>query len=151
MPLPEGYLPRKGDEILVRARVKSDNHAHDDEFFLEIVGRTHHNFFMSIDEIHSLHCRHWNEGDAVIYPGFIGKCEVIACDGDAVWIKSFTNNRTTVNANELEPYVEPKPDEFKIDPQWEADPIKPDPILDGMLNATPGSQSIVGDDEAIEG
>lgn len=143
MPLPEGYLPRKGDEVLVRARVKSDNHAHDGEFFLEIVGRTHHNFFMSIDEIHSLHFRHWNEGDAVIYPGFVGRCEVIACDGDAVWIRSFANNRTTVNANELEPYVEP------VERMTEAE------LVAGLEHLIPppepGSQSIVGDDEAIEG
>jgi hypothetical protein len=154
MPLPEGYLPRKGDIVLVQARAKRDTNLDvDSEGYFEIIGQEHCKFFMDVSAIHSLHCRRWNEGDRVKSIEFDGPGLVIGISDEWVWVLCETGEdeggRYTLTANE--PYIEPKSDEFKIDPQWEADPIKPDPILDGMLHATPGSQSIVGDDEAIEG
>lgn len=124
MSLPEGYLPRKGDEVLIRARMITADDG--EEHYLAIVGREHHKVFLSNSEIHSLHCRHWNEGDRVTSEEFAGPGIVLATSDEWVWVMCETGYeegvRYTFAANELEPYVEPEA----------------------------GSQSVVADDDEIK-
>jgi hypothetical protein len=123
MPLPEGYLPRKGDIVLVQARAKRDTNLDEDsEGFFELVGREHRNFFMLPSEIHSIHCRKWEVDDRVRIIGTSFPMEVIGVCDDKVWCRYPNGTMATYEANQLEPYTEP----------------------------APGSQSIVGDDEEIK-
>jgi hypothetical protein len=107
MPIPEGYLPRKGDEVLVRARAKRDARPEDPdiECYLEIIGQEHQKFFLKASEIHSIYVRCWNIGDTVTADD--GPAEVIAVDGSDVWVRDLDGVRWTVEANQLAPYVEP--------------------------------------------
>lgn len=86
MPIPEGYLPRKGDEVLVRARAKRDARPEDPdiECYLEIIGQEHQKFFLKASEIHSVYARCWNIGDTVTGYNFDGPAEVLAVDGSEV-------------------------------------------------------------------
>jgi hypothetical protein len=115
MPIPEGYLPRKGDELLVRVCVCHDTVLGDPELDtmiqVEVVGSSHRRFFVDLDKIHSLHCRKWNEGDRVKSIEFDGPGTVLAVSDEWVWVLCETGEyegfRYTLPANELEPYVEP--------------------------------------------
>jgi hypothetical protein len=143
MPLPEGYLPRKGDEVLVRARAKRDTNIDvDSEGYLELVGQEHHKFFMNVSEIHSLYRRQWNEGDRVKSIEFYGPGLVIGISDEWVWVLCETGEdeggRYTLTANELEPWVEPAE-------------IMTQEDIKRAFAPSPVSQSIVGDDEPIEG
>jgi hypothetical protein len=110
MPLPEGYLPRKGDIVLVQARAKRDAYPNEPDIqcYFEIVGHETNKFFMAVSEIHSIYSRNWEIGDTVSYPAmFEGPAEVLAVDGHEVWVRDTENQRWTIEANELEAYVEP--------------------------------------------
>jgi len=112
MPLPKGYLPRNGDEVLIRARAKRDTSEDaDGEGYFEIVGREHNKFFMQPSEIHSLYLRNWDIGTMVTCGGeFEGPAEVIAVDGAEVWCRTENGIRWTIEANELEPHIAPEDD-----------------------------------------
>lgn len=109
MPLPEGYLPREGDEVLIRARLK---HGLDDdgEGYFEIVGKEHNKFFMDADKIHGLYRRQWNEGDKVRSIEFGWQGRVLATSEVWVWVEVETGpdayRKYTFAANELEPWVD---------------------------------------------
>jgi hypothetical protein len=117
MPLPEGYLPRKGDELLVRARVTYDCEVGDADVHVAMVGAEHKKYMIPLAEIHSLHARKWSEGDRV--QNDWGWFEVVAVSDDQVWGKcrGHLNDsggsiglKYTFDANDLEPYVEPATD-----------------------------------------
>ena len=128
MSLPEGYLPRKGDTLLIRVDVRSDYRVDDDGLVsVAVTGSPHRTLFADFGKIHSLYCRHWNEGDRVREIGdhaMVGP--VVAIFEDYVWVKIDKGENAgamlTFSANEIEP--EPLP--------------------------APGSQSVVGDDEEIK-
>jgi hypothetical protein len=130
MPLPEGYLPRKGDVLLIRVVVQSDYYDIGDGLVSAAVDSAEHRkLFVNMDKIHSLYRRKWNAGDKVTAGDFEGAGEVIGIDGDEVWVRDTLDLRWTIVANELEPWVDPE------------EQISPPPA--------PGSQSVVGDDEEI--
>jgi hypothetical protein len=88
MPIPEGYLPRKGDVVLIKARAKRDAYPDSDrenasiQCYFEVVGHEGGtNFFVRADEIHSLYARNWDVGDMVFGDGLTGPAEVLAVDG----------------------------------------------------------------------
>jgi hypothetical protein len=60
MPLPEGYLPREGDVLIVYARVKY-NVDHGDEY----VHVNNANGVIGLDNVIGIHSRKWEEDDAV--------------------------------------------------------------------------------------
>jgi hypothetical protein len=129
MPLPEGYYPRKGDEVLILARAKSDTRIDDDPerpCYLEIVGKEHQSVFLPRSGIHSLYCRKWNVGDWVFYKDgdFEGIATVIATHGSWVWAES-DGNLWTVPANEL---TEP-PEQIAVETLTEAELLAGDRLI----------------------
>ncbi len=151
MSLPEGYLPRRGDEILIRVRALHDARTDetDSMVHVEVVGNEHRKLFVDLDNIHSLYCRKWNEGDKVTCKGeFEGHGTVISTHADSVWVEQDGGDCDgllwTCEANGLEPYVEP------LEKMTEAE------LLDGLAPLLPpepircrGSQSDIGDGEEI--
>jgi hypothetical protein len=154
MPLPEGYLPGEGDEVLIRVRAKRDSRPDKPEIecYFEIIGNEHQSFFMRAAEVHSLHRRNWNIGDTVTSDEFEGPGEVIAIDGSEVWIRDTQCLRWTVYANDLLPYVAPTvlaSDSVSVDAPLDgavdipADtvmlmaPLTITPVSDGVLPAEP--------------
>ena len=120
MPLPEGYYPRKGDEVLIRARAMHDLRPDDDAggCHFEIIGAEHKSVFLSRDQIYGLYCRKWNEGErvrAIEEPESMG--EVVAVHGKFVWIKPRTGYMLTFEANELEA----EPEQIAVEKMTEAE------------------------------
>ncbi len=145
MPLPEGYLPRKGDIVLVQARAKRDSTdiVGEREIYLEIVGYEHHKLFVESADVHSLYRRQGNEGDRVSAGDFEGPGTVIAVDENEVWVRDTQGLRWTIYANDLGPWVEPALDVMStIDANYAESFEHPMP-------PAPGSQSVVGNDEEI--
>ena len=85
MPLPQGYRPRKGDELLVRARVTYNCEVGDADVHVAMAGAEHKKYMIPLADIYSLHARKWNEGDRV--QNDWGWFEVIAVSEDQVWAK----------------------------------------------------------------
>lgn len=146
MPLPEGYLPRKGDEVLIRARAKRDTDA-DGEGYFEIIGAEHYKLFMNAEEVHSLYRRQWNEGDLVKSVEFDGRGRVVAVSDDYVWVVAETGldegGYYTLEANHLELWEEPIPTITEAELLAGLEP------LIAPCDGSPGSQSVVGDDDPI--
>lgn len=87
MPLPEGYIPREGDEVLIRVIVRSNYRDDGDGLVpVAVVGAEHRTLFADIGKIHSLYCRKWNEGDLVKSEEFNGEGVVMATSDEWVWI-----------------------------------------------------------------
>jgi hypothetical protein len=106
MTLPKGYLPKKGDELLIRATVKYDvdrKRDPDDPVWVHLkpVGG-HNSFVASLDAVAGLHCRKWDVGAMVTSGEFEGTGEVIATHGTEVWVKDFEGDLWTVAANDLD-------------------------------------------------
>ena len=128
MPLPEGYLPRKGDEVLIRVRAVRDLRPDDDAggCLFVVVGAEHQNIFLSRDQIHSLYCRKWNVGDrvrAIEEPETGG--EVVAVCGEFVWVKDKGESMCTFEANELEA----EPEEIAVETLTEAELLAGDRLI----------------------
>jgi hypothetical protein len=115
MPIPKGYLPRKGDIVLVQARAKRDAYPNEPEIqcYFEVVGQETAKFFMSASEIHSIYARNWSVGDEVMSADGCDHGVVVATMDDQVWVKVNPTEDDpagfmgTFDANMLEPYVEP--------------------------------------------
>jgi hypothetical protein len=130
MPLPEGYLPRKGDEVLIRARAMHDLRPDDDAggCHFEIIGAEHKSVFLSRDQIYGLHCRKWNEGDRVRVigePETVG--EIVAARGKYVWIEVDKVDwpMLTFEANELEA----EPEQIAVETLTEAELLAGDRLI----------------------
>jgi hypothetical protein len=144
MPLPEGYAPRKGDELLIRVVVRHDyDDAADGLISVAVVGAEHRALFANLDKVHAIYCRAWNDGDRVESGDTCGPCTVLAVHAPWVWIKEDGPDGSlwTIEANELEPYVEPT--------VRASDSVSVDAPLDGAvapLTVTPITGTIaVGD------
>lgn len=112
-----GYLPREGDILTIRAIVKYDVEAGEDRVHIRPFGaHTDSSVPLKSDgtlaEV-TLYCRHWSEGDLVIvcfthrdpdYRGLDG--QVLAVFGEAVWVKFGSGTPQTVLANDLTPAPE---------------------------------------------
>jgi hypothetical protein len=154
MPLPEGYLPRKGDELLIRVTVRNDYGKNDGSLVsVTVTGAPHHQFFAYLDKVHSIYARKWSEGDRV--QNSEGWGEVVAVHDDQVWVKLLHGNKEfamaglmiTADANDLDPYVDTE--ELAIETMTEAEllagleGLAPPP--EAPCNGQLGSQSFVGD------
>jgi hypothetical protein len=115
MSLPQGYLPRKGDTLLICVDVRSDYNTVDGSLVsVAVTGSPHRTLFADFDKIHSIYARKWNEGDRV--RSSEGWGEVVAVHEDQVWFKLLGDvgeygaigAMYTFDANDLEPYVEPE-------------------------------------------
>lgn len=102
MPLPEGYLPRQGDVVVIHGIVKYNVDPGDTYADVMIEGK-YSSVHIELDKIAGLHCRHWNEGDKVHLPGraITDVGEVIATNGDNVWIAMPGGSMATYHANQL--------------------------------------------------
>lgn len=105
MTLPTGYLPREGDLLTIRCRVRFNVDAGETEVHVAIVGADYKTFLLSFSDIVDLHCRAWEPHDKVKKEDAIG--EVIAVDDGVVWVKFEDGTRGAYPANEL---VEAQPD-----------------------------------------
>ena len=121
MPLPEGYLPREGDELLIRVKVRFSVDAGETSVLIDRVTS------VELNEIHAIYCRKWNEGDRVKLrrdDSAIGT--VIATHGKHIWVHWDSDPDQTVEdfdshlANDLEP-------EPAIIAAPETQPIEPPP------------------------
>ena len=107
MTLPKGYLPKEGDELLIRATVKYDvrikKDATDETTYVHLrpVGG-HTSFMVDVAAVAGIYCRNWDVGAIVISGEFEGTGEVIATHGTEVWVKDFEGELWTVEANDLE-------------------------------------------------
>jgi hypothetical protein len=154
MPLPEGYLPRRGDELLIRAKVSFDVETDDEDVHLEPIGAEWKKVMIPLAEVYALHCRTWKKGEKVTQANW-GSGTIIAVHENMVWVQlALTGGLATFEANALEPYVDPE--ELAVETMTEAELLAglepliiPEPNI--VPDPAPGSQSIVGDDEAIEG
>lgn len=107
MPLPEGYLPRKGDLISVQGTVKWDVEFNDPYIHIDVDGKT---LTLEPDKV-SLVRRRWANGEKVQLsdsfwpePGI-----VIAIVDDFVWVKDPSNGEPiTYPANSLKEWRDPK-------------------------------------------
>lgn len=145
MPLPEGYRPREGDELLIRAKVAYDVDTGDDAVHLRPVGSEYKSLMIPLDQIHALHFRRWNEGDRVLDREFNRGGTVVATIDDQVWVKvSPTEDdpsgfMSTFDANDLQPYVEAATadigtaDPMGIDPPPKIWPEAPGGALDDPI------------------
>jgi hypothetical protein len=164
MPLPAGYLPRKGDTLLIRVDVRSDyDNDGSNLVSVAVTGSPHRVLFADIDKIHAIYSRKWNEGDQV--QNDWGWFEVIAVNEDQVWAKClghFSDScgsvglRYTFDANDLEPYVEPAVVETMTEAELMAglEGLAPPPAGPNDFTMNPpltvvGSQSLVSDDDII--
>ena len=55
MPLPEGYLPREGDELLIRCRVSYDVKLTGESVHVSVVGADHHRPIVPMKSVHGLY------------------------------------------------------------------------------------------------
>lgn len=147
MPLPEGYLPRTGDEVLIRCKVSYDVGVIDssDMVHLKVSNREWQTIIMQVEQIHHLYLRKWNIGERVKSVEFDGPGTVLAVSDEWVWVicesGQDAGGRYTLTANELEPYVE------VLETMTEKE------LLAGLEHLipppAPGSQADIGDNDEI--
>lgn len=136
MPLPEGYLPRKGDILTLRGIVKYGVEPNDDYVHLKIIGSSA-TLVVELADVEP-HQRSFELGELVMHKiGWAEPGEVIATHGSYVWIffKSNPNAEPVAAlANDLLPYVIPESPP-------EAPPIEPPtPVDDGGCDPLRGQR-----------
>lgn len=67
MPLPEGYRPRRGDVIILRAVVQHNVDPEDDSVHCKLIGHYGGTSIVDLPEVLGLYRRHWNEKDKVVH------------------------------------------------------------------------------------
>lgn len=122
MGLPEGYRPRKGDIVVLHARIKNDlfrsssrESLLDSGTSMQIVGQAG-DTWVDFENVVGLMQRHWEPGDKVRFKrnGRFG--EVVAVFEDKAWIKMAGDETTVMStecANELEDDT-PPPEEVDL-------------------------------------
>ena len=103
MSLPEGYLPREGDTLIILAKVK---HSFDPgDTMVHVVPEGHYSAIaIDLDKILGLYARAWDIDARVLFEGSEGI--VAAVYGSSVWVRfgeGDTASFETVEANELRP------------------------------------------------
>jgi hypothetical protein len=140
MPLPEGYLPREGDVLVIHGTVKHDVDPGEKSVFVTF---KKYGSAESVDlkNVVGLHCRRWDKGDKVTrlqpfigtYTGWPAVGEVLAVHEETVWALFPGDNPQTFAANDLWPASEP---------ETITEPIKPAPEFTGQNNPDPGDEEI---------
>jgi hypothetical protein len=120
MPIPEGYLPREGDVVVVHATVKYDVDPKTDSdedgpkvFIRPIGGYTDHR--VPVKTLVGLYSRHFEEGERVrMHADPTATGTVLATYEHLVWVKfERLEDARTIPANSLEPI--PERDEPPVD------------------------------------
>jgi hypothetical protein len=111
MALPEGYLPRKGDVLTIRATVKHDVDPGEDTVYVSF--RKYDDTSVDLAAVVGIFCRHWVAGEKVRLISdneILG--QIIATDDTSVWVKlSEDGSFKTFNANQIELDAAPQPPE----------------------------------------
>ena len=132
MPLPEGYLPREGDVLIVHGKVKHDVDAGEKHVYLAF--RKYDTTHVDLAEVVGVYSLHWNVGDWVTFPGMYGIGKVLATHEDQVWAVFTDEPPQTFSANELKRAPdEPEP----IEEPAEAPPAIPEPPPAAELKEEP--------------
>lgn len=117
MSLPEGYLPRAGDVLILHASVTYDVASEDqNKVFVRPVGY-HSDVHLDLSKIIGIHRINWEIGDAAVVSDDIAT--ILAIDGESAWVKFSNGEHRTVDLSALEPiqpidpvdkpFVEPAP------------------------------------------
>ena len=109
MPLPDKYLPREGDVVVLHATVEYDVRPGRDMVSCKVAGSVAH--YIPLESVVAIHARRWDADDKVIYPGMEGVGTVLATHEDQVWVLFPSEPPQTFPANELLPAPEPVTDE----------------------------------------
>jgi hypothetical protein len=113
---PEGYRPRKGDVVLIRATVKYDVREDDDDGYCFVVTERRSDFSANLGEIVEFVSRAWDIGDRAMLPSVHGAAdligEIVGVHDGWVWLKS-ADDLGTYNGSSLVP-VPPEPDTSDI-------------------------------------
>ncbi len=124
MPLPEGYLPREGDVLLLRAKVKFDVDPEDTSVHATCIGCTYRDVTIPLEEVFGLHFRAWEPHDKVQNIHDHEDCgEVFAVCDDKVWVKLDTGAMATFEANALEAQPDSTPHLIAAAPPPGLDPV----------------------------
>ena len=138
MPLPEGYLPRKGDVLVIHVETRFDVGTDDREgkkLYVHVhpVSESRYpHFRVGLDEIVALHCRKWEPGQQVrVIEDRRAFGEVVAVHGEQVWVQMqlgsvSAGDMKTLAANALEKMPEP-----------ETAPETPEPIHSSLKPENP--------------
>lgn len=122
MPLPEGYLPRDGDVLVLHGTVRFNFDAGDHDVHVILDRRfTHTSTTVPLDQVVGIHSRKWEPGDQVRSVKSLHHFgEVVATIDGWVWVKYALGSISegtmqTFEANDLEavgggePFAEPPP------------------------------------------
>lgn len=111
MGLPEGYLPRRGDTLIVHAVVRfnvREDEDGDKSAHLSPVGAEYSSFMIPLKQIVGVYARKWEEGEKVrMISDHDDGGTIIAVHDDFVWARNPDNLMMTYHANEIEEDVEP--------------------------------------------
>lgn len=126
MPLPEGYLPREGDVLVLHGVVRYSVDASDESVHLIVNPKYKHtSTTVPLDQVVDLYSRFWKPCDQVVRASnpALGQVRdpaigaVIATFKDSVWVSFEGRWPVSVQANALMPAPEDKPDEpVAVDP-----------------------------------
>lgn len=129
MTMPKGYVARKGDVVLVRARVKYDSDDAVERVHLAILDCEHAHIAVAPEFLTGLCGREWavddrvtiDEGDEGLVPA-----TVRAVAGENVWIEYDPGGFATVGTLDLRPApVDPVDEPFVVQPPPLPEPEEP--------------------------
>jgi hypothetical protein len=113
MPLPEGYLPREGDVLVLHGTVKFDYDPGEEKVWIRLMDHWEDDR-IPISSVVGVHCRKWEQGEQVRHRN-VEHCfgEIVATCDDMVWVKLAADSKrgkkfsagqlATFHCNELEP------------------------------------------------
>lgn len=106
MPLPEGYLPREGDVLVLHAVVKHDvdesDRDRDDGLRVFIrLGGDYQDRRIPLKNVVGIHCRKWNADDRVVTRDGVDGT-VLAVSDNVCWVKLDTGTFASIGANNLD-------------------------------------------------
>ena len=100
MKLPEGYLPRENDVVILHGTVKYNVEPADESVHVRVAGMDYRDVMVPLDKIVGIHARHWAIGDKVLCND--GDSGTVAATQDGMaWIKLASGAFTTYACNDL--------------------------------------------------
>lgn len=102
MPLPEGYLPRQGDVLIIHGKVQYDVRPDSAGVFLVPLGN-HSSVMVPLNSIVGVERHHFEVGDNVRTPrdGGCGEVQAVSENGGMVWVRLLTGAYSTYPARDL--------------------------------------------------
>lgn len=141
MPLPEGYLPREGDVLILHGVVAHTMRREDSEnVFVKLEGR-HSSVMVDLASIVGIKQRHWEPGDIVrkIADPAVSGTIVAVCDG-WVWMKNNGDEAMYTFAGyeiENDRRGDPVDQPFVVEPLLPQPEEQPDPGFPNRTKGTP--------------